>query len=238
MQCQLDQISSLKTTKDIRRALDNLLEGLQETYENILVKVDPGCVDVVRQIMQWLVCDVSTMTLAELYECLAIEEGVDHIDEAVQLSSPMDMPDLCGSLVTLTAAGDVVLAHLSVKDYLMSDSVRRGKASAFALSLPESNAENTSKCLTYLSFAEFQTGPSPTANEFASRIIANPFLEHASKWWPSYTKNAGSLSNELRARVLEFFTSSCRPQFMSWLQLLCSEVALLERRILKKFCHH
>ena len=97
--------------KDIRHALNNLPEGLQETYENILEKVTPGCIDIVRQTLQWLVCDVTNLTLAELHECLAIEQDIDHIDEEAQLSSPMDIYDLCGSLITVTADGGVILAH-------------------------------------------------------------------------------------------------------------------------------
>jgi len=212
--------------KDIRQALSNLPEGLQETYENILQKVTPGCIDIVRQTLQWLVCDVTTLTLAELYECLAIEEGMDHIDEEAQLSSPMDIYDLCGSLISVTAEGGVILAHLSVKDYLLSDAIKHGKASAFALSLPEVNAENAFKCLTYLSFAEFRTGPSRTQDDFGDRLIARPFLCHASKWWPTYAGNAGSSSEKLKGLVLDLFTPSCRPQFMSWLQVICSEVVL------------
>ena len=96
--------------KDIRQALNHLPEGLQETYENILGKVEPGCVEIVKQTLQWLVCDVSTLTLAELYECLAIEQDMDHIDEEAQLSSPMDIYDLCGSLISVTAASAKVLA--------------------------------------------------------------------------------------------------------------------------------
>jgi hypothetical protein len=238
VQCQLDQIAKLKTMRDIREALNNLPEGLHETYENILGKVAPGCIDIVRQTLQWLVCDVSTMTLAELHECLAIEEGMDHIDEEAQLSSPMDIYDLCGSLIAITAEGEVILAHLSVKDYLLSDAIKHGKASAFALSLPEVNAENSFKCLTYLSFKEFQTGPAPTADDFESRLLAHPFLEHASRWWATYAKNTGYSSVELQNRVMSFFASSSRPQFMSWLQVICSQVVLraqdLKRTAIKK----
>jgi hypothetical protein len=144
--------------KDIRHALNNLPQGLQDTYENILEKVTPSCVDIARQPLQWLVCDVTTLTLAELHECLAIEQDIDHIDEEAQLSSPMDIYDLGGSLITVTVDGGVILAHLSVKDYLLSDAIKHGNASAFALSLPEVNAENAFKCLTYLSFAEFRAG--------------------------------------------------------------------------------
>lgn len=219
--------------KDIRQALSHLPEGLQETYETILGKVEPGCADIVKQTLQWLVCDVSAMTLAELHECLAIEQDMDHIDEEAQLSSPMDIYDLCGSLIAVSAEGGVILAHLSVKDYLLSDAIKHGKASAFALTLPGANAENAFKCLTYLSFAEFRTGPSRTANEFEARLLSHPFLEHASKYWVSYAENAGSSSEELNSPVLEFFTPSFRPQFMSWLQVICSEVVLRRQDLMR-----
>jgi hypothetical protein len=212
--------------KDIRDALNNLPDGLYETYENILEKVPTRCVRIVRQILQWVICDFSTLTLAELHECLAIELGMDHIDEEAQLSSPIDIYDLCGGLIAVTAEGGVILAHLSVKDCLLSDTIKRGKAAAFALSEPEANAENALKCLTYLSFAEFRSGPVKSPDGFGARLHGHPFLDHASKWWASYVENAGSSSEELRDRVLEFFTPSCRPLFMSWLQVICSEVVL------------
>jgi hypothetical protein len=172
----------LKTTKDIRQALNCLPRSLQETYKTILEKVDPGRVDVVRQTLQWLVCDVSTFTLAELHESLAIEQGMDHIDEEVQLSSPMDIYDMCGSLIAFTAEGGVILAHLSVKDYLLLDSIKHGKASAFSLSAPKANAENAFRCLTYLAFAAFRTGPARSADDFEVRLLNHPFLEHASTY--------------------------------------------------------
>jgi hypothetical protein len=151
---------------------------------------------------------------------------MDRIDEEAQLGSPMDIYDMCGSLIAITAEGEVILAHLSVKDYLLSDSIKHGKASAFSLSAPEANAENAFRCSTYLSFAAFRTSPARSVDDFEVRLPNHPFLEHASKYWPSYAKNAGSSCDELKARVLEFFTPPCRPQFMSWLQVICSEVII------------
>ena len=154
---------------------------------------------------------------------------MDHIDEESQLSSPMDIPHLCGNLITVTADGGVILAHLSIKDYLLSGAIKNGRAFTFALSERQANAESGLKCLTYLSFAEFRSGPAHSAKDFEDRFIDHPFLDHASKWWSSYAKNAGSSSQELQSRVLGFFTPSCRPQFMSWLQVICSEVVLREK---------
>jgi hypothetical protein len=226
LQCQLDEIAKLKTMKHIREALSSLPEGLHETYENILAKVPTASVRIVRRILQWLICNVSALTLAELHESLAIEPDMDNIDEEAQLSSPMDIYDLCRSLIAVTAEGEVILAHLSVKDYLLSDAIKGGSASAFALSETEANAENALSCLTYLSFAEMRSGPVGSADDFEARLLRHPFLDHASRWWASYARNANSSSEELNKRALQFFSSSCRPQFMSWLQIICSGVIL------------
>jgi hypothetical protein len=180
--------------------------------------------------IQWLVCDVWPLTLAELHECLAIELDIDHIDEESQLSSPMDICDICGSLIAVTVEGEVILAHLSVKDYILSDAIKHGKASKFGISKLEANAENALKCLKYLSFAEFRSGPSRNPDEFEARLDSHHFLNHASRWWASYAENAGSSSKEMKDCILQLFTPSCRPQFMSWLQVLCSEVVLGRRR--------
>jgi hypothetical protein len=221
--------------RDIRGALNHLPEGLQETYENMLERIAPQCIHIVRDILQWLVCDVSTLTLTELHECLAIELDMDHIDEESQLSNPMDIYDLCGSLISVTENGGVILAHLSVKDYLLSKAIEKGKASAFALSEPEANAENALKCMTYLSFAEFRSGPSRSASDFEARLLSHPFLDHASRYWSTYAENAHSASTELvvQSHVRNFFNPSCRPQFMSWLQVICSEL-VLDRQHLNK----
>ena len=88
-----------------------------------------------------------------------------------------------------------------MKDYLLSDAIKHGKASAFALTLPQANVENAFKYLTYLSLAEFRTGPSRTANEFEARRLTHPFLEHTSRHQVSYAENSGSSSEELKARV-------------------------------------
>ena len=229
VQCQLDQIAELKTMRDIREALSNLPEGLQETYEKILEKFAPHSVRIVRQIFQWLVCDVATLTLAALHECLAIELDMGHIDEEAQLSSPTDIYDLCGSLIAVTAEGEVILAHLSVKDYLQSDAIRTGKVSVFALSEPGANAENALRCLAYLSFTAFSSGPVHSAHEFEARLLDHPFIDHASRFLATYAENAGSSSSELQERVLDFFTPAYHPHFMSWLQVLCSDVVMRRR---------
>ncbi|KAJ4051592.1 hypothetical protein NW758_003932 [Fusarium oxysporum] len=223
VRCQLDEIAQLKTMKDIREALKTLPKGLHETYENILVKIPSGTIRIVRQLLQWLVCTVSPLSLTELHESLAIEPNMDHIcEEAALLISPEDIQDLCGNLIVVTAKGNVMLAHLSVKDYLLSVAIKRSRASIFAFSESEANIQNALSCLTYLSFADFRSGPAGSADDFESRLLRYPFLYHASIWWAAYVRNANLFSEELSNKALRFFSPSCRTIFMSWVQVICS----------------
>ncbi|KAJ9412638.1 hypothetical protein QL093DRAFT_2548541 [Fusarium oxysporum] len=216
VRCQLDEIAQLKTMKDIREALKTLPERSARTYENILVKIPSGTIRIVRQLLQWLVCTVSPLSLGELHESLAIEPNMDHIcEEAALLISPEDIQDLCGNLIVVTAKGNVMLAHLSVKDYLLSDASKRSRASIFAFSESEANIQNALSCLTYLSFADFRSGPAGSADDFESRLLRYPFLYHASIWWAAYVRNANLFSEELSNKALRFFSPSCRTIFMS-----------------------
>jgi ankyrin repeat protein len=49
----------------------------------------------------------------------------------------------------------------------------------------------------------------------------------------TYARNADSSFKELNNRVLKFFMLSCRPQFMSWQQVICSG-PVLKRQDLKR----
>jgi hypothetical protein len=169
---------------------------------------------------------------------------MDHIDEKAQLSSPSDIYDLCSSLIMVTAQGGVILAHLSVKTTSsQTESREASKASAFALSNADANAESALKCLTYLSFANFRSGPAKSARSFGARLTEHPFLDHASRWWATYVENSGFDEQEMiqrvkRERVLQFFTAPYRSQVESWLQVLCIQVVLTPQVLIRSTIDH
>src|SRR5947207_3760531 len=97
--CQLDAIAKLRTIKAIRNVMNQLPRGLNETYENILIKVSADDTEIVRRILLWLAFAVLPMTLDEVHEAIAIEHDLDHLDEESRLSSPRDILSLCSSLL-------------------------------------------------------------------------------------------------------------------------------------------
>ena len=219
-QCQLDAIATLRTVKSIKNALQELPRGLNEIYENILKQISKTDAEVVRRILLWLSFTVLPLTLKELHTAAAVELSLDELDDEACLNSSEDILYMCGSLVSVSEQGHIRLAHLSVRDYLLSSEIRQSNSvSAFALTPLEANHELALNCLTYLSFGDLGSGPSPSSDDYADRLARHPLLKHAATAWPYYVRASNS-SLHLEELILKFFSPQCREIFMSWVQVL------------------
>ncbi|KIV95467.1 hypothetical protein PV10_03121 [Exophiala mesophila] len=220
VQCQIDAIGSLRTVKAIRLALRELPKGLDETYDKILGKVSSSDIEIVRRILVWISFTMLPLTLREVHEAIAIEVGLDELDEDSRLRSPQDILDLCGSLISLSESGHVRLAHLSVREYLLSSSIKRHPTlSVFALDDTKSNHELALNCLTYLSFRDMRTGPCTTAQAYTERIITFPLIGYAALCWTYFVRRT-TADSQLRRLISDFFSPRSRSTFMSWVQII------------------
>ena len=220
VQCQIDGIEKLRTVKAIRNALQRLPKGLNETYANILSSVEEADIDLVRRILLWVSFTVFPVTLSEVYEAIAIESNLDHLDEESLLARPQDILDLCGSLISMSEHGPLRLAHLSVREYLMGPELRKAEGLAvFALDAKTASHELAVNSISYLSFKEMASGPCRTFEAYAHRMKRYPLLSYASVSWTYFVRGA-TFDPELRSLVLNFFSAANRATFMSWVQVL------------------
>jgi hypothetical protein len=90
----------------------------------------------------WLAFSFLPLTLEQLWEAVAIEFGTLEIDDDSRLQSPQDLLSLGHSLISVNSDGHVCLAHLSVRDHL--------------LSIPSDNLQPSPSSLS--------TQPNPTTN--------------------------------------------------------------------------
>jgi hypothetical protein len=220
VQCQLDQISTLKTVGSIRKALKDLPQDLEQTYEKILTKVSPYYTDHVKKILQCLAFG-APLKLHELHDAIIIDPELDYLDEDARLSCPEDILDLCNSLISITENGFVRLAHLSVREYLLSPKIRNSRVAQFALDPKSSMLNICSSCLAYLSIKDLISGPATSNIALQERKFQFPFLEHAAVEWPYYSRAAGE-PPELDDAINKFFDVANHEQFMSWVQVLNS----------------
>jgi hypothetical protein len=184
------------------------------------MKISKNDTEIVRRILLWLAFAVLPLTLEEVHGAVAIEQGIDHLDEESLLSSPQDILSLCGSLISVSDQGHVRLAHLSVKEYLLSSEIcHNSSVSSFAMAPSDANHELAVNCLTYLSFKNLTQGPSPTSDDYVDRLMRQPLLKHAATGWAYYVR-ASSPTPKLKDFIFDFFSPQSREKFMSWVQVL------------------
>ena len=177
--------------------MQELPRGLNETYERILEKVPKTDTEIVRRILMWFAFAMTPLKLEELHEAVAIEPGVDYIDEDTRLSSPQDILSLVGSLVSVSDQGYVRLPHLSAKDFLLSSEIcQHNSCAIFGLKLSDGNNELALNCLTYLFFKDLTMGPSLSASDYGDRVAKHPLFKHAGFEWTYYVR-ASSPSEEV-----------------------------------------
>ena len=215
----MDEIATLRTVRNIRSSLNQIPKGLGEVYERILTRVTATDMPLVRKILLWLSFTVLPLTLDELRSAIAIEEGAEELDADLCLADKEDILEICGCLISVTDQGYVQLAHLSVKDYLLSEEIRKGPIPIYALSNETGNSELAIDCFTYLSFRNFQAGPCQSADSFTRRVADHPFLRHASTAWTYYLRGS-SAEIQLHKRIIDFFLTQNRQAFLSWVQVL------------------
>ena len=142
-------------------ALEQLPPDLDQTYDNILLSVRPSDREYLRRALQVVVFSARPMTLDEVAEAVIIETGISEIDEDARLQRPEDLLDIGKSIFTQNANGShgvtyLELSHYSVKEYLLSERARNGPAAAFAMDEIQSEINNATCCLTYLSLKVFE----------------------------------------------------------------------------------
>lgn len=130
VQCQLDLLPKLRTLGAVRKTLDSLPLTLNKAYEDLLDRID-GEEDrpLTKQILQILAFTFRPLSSNEVCTMLQIIHGRHHLKRSKCLTHPMDILDICGSLLKYSdKTGTVILAHHSMKTYLTSTS--RNKASS------------------------------------------------------------------------------------------------------------
>jgi hypothetical protein len=224
--CQLDALCDCRTIREIKRSLESLPEGLNATYSRQLARLAPADIPLVNRIMAWLSFSFIPITLHQLWEALAIENGTAEIDDESRLRSPQDILLLGSSLINVSLDGYVMLSHLSVRDYLLSSEIRLNLATiGFALETKTCHLSLAQDCLTYLMFSELSSGPSSIQEDYILRLQKLPLLQYATRYWFYHARNA-EYNEDLETLCHHFFSHGARQNFMSWVQALNANAPL------------
>jgi hypothetical protein len=152
LQCQLNTLQKIRTPQVLKHALQALPAGLDETYDRILISIKEGDHDYVLRMLHWLVGSERPLCYKELAEAIALNPDKDRLDDEERFMVPEDIFELCGSLIRIEENQTIVLAHFSVKEYLLSNRLARKeqRLAKFALQA-DTSRRHVSMCM--LSYA-------------------------------------------------------------------------------------
>ncbi|KAF3317547.1 hypothetical protein TWF173_010315 [Orbilia oligospora] len=204
---QLREIENKDRMVDIRKVIQNLPRGLDETYARILRKImEHRNPEKALKIFKWLSTSRRPLMLEELQEAIAIDTSDTYhaqIKNRKTLDSFFELRD-CANLAVLNERDDTVqFAHSTVRDFLLKESTIIEFPSLY-LDLISAKAEICNACLTYLSLNDFES-QIETAHK-RPPLPKESILENPASWVPTLLK-----SRSIPAMVAGFYLNWCRP---------------------------
>jgi len=194
--CQLDSLRSCLNVHGLRKRLASLPKDLDETYARILFNIDENYRRDALKILQWLTYSARPLRLEEVAEVVAIDvDESSRFDPEKRYSEPRDIWTACSSLIFLqeeiledahegNTRAIVRLAHFSVKEYLISLSIRNERAKDYSIQKIDTNALITESCLAYL--LHFDEPDSLTTRS----VLEFPLANYAAEYWTRHAQVA------------------------------------------------
>ncbi len=183
--CQVSALVLQRTPRLLQKALKDLPGSLDDTYANILVRVPEADRTFLYEALSWLCVSLRPLTLSELCEAVVLELEDTAIDDTCRLHPKHQLLDLCRGLVFWDEDTDIVtLAHSSVRDFLVGQSVRNigARCASFAIDQDTAQLNIVRKSLTYLLLEDMRTW-SEHALSTSQWIERYPLLDYACRNW-------------------------------------------------------
>lgn len=196
-------------------------------YERILCEIDKVASEHAVRMLRWLAFSKRPLRVEELAEVAALdaERRPAFIRDEV-IADPSDILNICSSLVTIDKAdgtqpekcvdyspstGNIIrLTHSSVREYLLSEQCRRGRAARYSIDNIACNEWIAKSCLDYLQFQDSDFSSVEEIREFK-------LAQYAATYWVSHAQVRPELEDALSQRILQLFSD--KRAFLNWLRL-------------------
>jgi Ankyrin repeats (3 copies) len=200
----------------IRRALDELPETLDETYERALLDIDKENWAYAHRLFQCLVVSLRPLRVEELAEFLAFEfeDGASPIYQAdCRPDDPRDaVLSTCSSLISIVGddgSAVVQFSHFSVKEYLISTRIAEGRVSRYYSPLEPAHFLVTQACLSILLQLD---------DHITKECMKDfPLVEYAARYWMHHTTFGYPLLR-IEDMMKRLFDPS-NPHFSRWISI-------------------
>ena len=185
------------TVGEMHKALDAMPRGLEEAFEETLLRIQrqpEGRRKLGMNTLMWISHAKRPLLVSELSDALAVRPGVTTLNPLYRPSQKL-MVDSCLGLVTINEESSVIrLVHFSVQEFFETHRHRLFPSGESTI------AELTS---TYSLLDEFSQGSCQVEDEIQSLISQNPFVAYAACFWGHHVRDANSpLVDEIALSLL------------------------------------
>jgi len=225
--CQLDILGKCRNRKQLLQALADLPPSLDETYNRILGAIEESDIPYALRILRWLAFSSRPLLLAEVAEIAAIDVNrCPAFDRDEVLEDPLEVLSICSSLVTVAASDSVehdkmygvlggpvlLLAHYSVKEYLISQRILESKARMYAMESTLCHRFIAKCCLQYLlQFDRLDALTEGNLNEFALAM-------YSAQQWVTHSKLNRTQDPESVTLIVKLLNVE-EVAYMTWIRL-------------------
>ena len=221
--CQLDTLGKCRNRSMLQKSLTTLPSTLDETYDRILCAINDDDSQYAIRILRWLAFSKRPLQVEEVAEVVAIDPERDPaFDRDEVLEDPLDVLAICSSLVT-TATNDehmlkssgsagkvVLLAHYSVKEYLISGRCRQDRAILYNMQETICNEFIAKSCLGYL--LQFQRSDS-----FNQYIQESRLARYSAEFWTTHVQALPYKAAALNRLIMELFSTG-NGAYLNWIR--------------------
>ena len=215
MFCQLEVLRHC-FPPSVRHILEELPEGLDETYERILREIRKPNQGHAHRLLQCLVAAARPLRVQELAEVLAVDfnaEGIPKLNLGWRWKDQEEaVMSACSSLVMIVQDGDsriVQFSHFSVKEYLTANRLVEPMrdVSRYHIQLKTAHTILAEACLGVFLRLDDRVD--------RDNIEDFPLARYAAQYWPTHTRfeNASSRIKD----GMECLFDADKPHFATWL---------------------
>jgi len=213
--CQLDFLRRCLPQR-IPRALDELPETLDETYERTLQRIDSAKREFAHRLFQCVAMASRPLRVEELAEFLAFDFGAGSIpdfDPGWRPENPRDaVLSICSSLLMVVNVDDspvdvIQFSHFSVKEYLTSERIAKADTVfRFKVLMEPAHTAMAQACLALLLKL--------SSNSNKSTIQSLPLARYAAQHWVDHASFEKTLP-DIRDGMKQLFDPN-KPYFAVW----------------------
>lgn len=221
--CQLKALEKCYSVPELQEALESLPDTLYGTYEQMLCRIGDKHAGVALRIFQWLLFSCRPMRIEELAELAVVDvEKEPPIDTKRRFLDPQDIMNICSGLVT-TMSGMIEddtdepsilvrLAHISIREYLLSDAIRSGKAARYHIETTSAHTLIAESSLVYMQLFD---APIPDL------VKKYPLARYVATYWLHHYEKVPEKKIRAHELAFDFFVRK-KTAYMHWLQFFCS----------------